>query len=201
MRGICYALYRFGAIMLNKRQFLIGATSVIGTAALPGMAAAYDVPPGQMPVLVRIQSDLPANEIHVDPNRFFLYWTLGGGQAVRYMVGVGKPGLYESGSFYVGAKKEWPSWKPTKDMVERNPKYKKFEDGVPGGPENPLGSRALYLFYNKGGDSFLRIHGTPQPWTIGSAVSNGCARLVNAHIEHLYNQVPKGSKVVLYPQG
>lgn len=86
-------------------------------------------------------------------------------------------------------------------MIKRQPEvYGKYADGVPGGPNNPLGSRALYLHNANGYDTMLRIHGTPKPWTIGSAVSNGCARLVNAHIEHLYEQVPVGSKVVLYPQ-
>ena len=83
-------------------------------------------------------------------------------------------------------------------MIERNPgAYARYEDGMPGGPGNPLGARALYLFSSGIGDTFLRIHGTPQPWIIASAVSNGCVRLVNSHIGHLYEQVPIGARALL----
>ena len=83
-------------------------------------------------------------------------------------------------------------------MIERNPSYAKFADGMPGGPENPLGARALYLYNANGHDTALRIHGTPQPWTIGSSVSSGCVRLVNPHIEHLYRRVPVGTRVIVH---
>lgn len=190
--------------MFRRRHFLATATATAATA-LAGRAAAhsnYVIPEEHMPRMVRITDAFAANEIHLDPNRFFLYWTLGEGQAIRYVVGVGRPGLYEAGQFTIGAKKEWPSWRPTDDMIARNPgEYEKYKDGMPGGPTNPLGARALYLFTARGGDSFLRIHGTPQPWTVGTRVSNGCARLVNEHIAHLYEQVPLGARVVLYPMG
>ena len=102
--------------------------------------------------------------------------------------------------FYVGDKKEWPSWTPTPDMIEREPElYQPYADGMPGGLENPLGARALYLFTPERGDTFLRIHGTNAPATIGTAVSNGCARLVNEQIIDLYNRVPVDTRVVLYP--
>ncbi|MGB3553070.1 MAG: L,D-transpeptidase [Jannaschia sp.] len=155
-----------------------------------------------MPVQVRIRPEIGPNEIHVIPDSFMLYWTLPGARAIRYMVGVGRPGLYESGEFYVGAKKEWPSWTPTPDMIARDPaSYKQFEDGMPGGPNNPLGARALYLFEPGRGDTYLRIHGTNAPGTIGTAVSNGCARLVNDQAIDLYNRVPMKSRVVLHPKG
>ena len=83
-------------------------------------------------------------------------------------------------------------------MIARSPgHYAQFADGMPGGPNNPLGARALYLFDDVRGDTFLRIHGTPEPWTIGSVVSNGCVRLVNDHVT-LYDTVPIGTRVVLY---
>lgn len=189
--------------MPDRREFLatFAAATVIGPAAMAHHSENYVVPEEHLPVEIRLKEKFEPGEIHVDPNSFRLYWTLENRRAIRYVVGVGKPGLYEKGEFTVGAKKEWPSWRPTDDMIERNPgAYKKFEDGMPGGPNNPLGSRALYLFYPGKGDSFLRIHGTPQPWTIGAPVSNGCARLVNAHIEDLYTRVPKGTRVVLYQQ-
>jgi lipoprotein-anchoring transpeptidase ErfK/SrfK len=86
-------------------------------------------------------------------------------------------------------------------MIARNPgQYARYADGMPGGPSNPLGARAIYLFDEVRGDTFLRIHGTPDPWTIASAVSNGCVRLVNEHVAMLYDLVPLGARVVLYPK-
>lgn len=190
--------------MLTKRKFLVAAAATLATPALPAFAhhrKAYVVPEEHKPTIVRVKKEFGPNEIHVDPNNFYLYFTMGKRKAIRYVCGVGRPGLYEAGTFTVGRKREWPSWRPTPSMIKRQPEvYGKYADGVPGGPNNPLGSRALYLHNANGYDTMLRIHGTPKPWTIGSAVSNGCARLVNAHIEHLYEQVPVGSKVVLYPQ-
>jgi lipoprotein-anchoring transpeptidase ErfK/SrfK len=101
----------------------------------------------------------------------------------------------------LGAKKEWPSWTPTKDMIARDPdQYAQYAGGMPGGPNNPLGARALYLFDDVGNDTFLRIHGTPEPWTIGSAVSNGCVRLANEDIVALYEAVEIGVPVLLLPK-
>jgi lipoprotein-anchoring transpeptidase ErfK/SrfK len=154
------------------------------------------------PVVVRIGSDHAAGEIHVIPSTFSLYFTLGERRrAIRYRVGIGRGDLYQPGSFYLGAKKEWPTWKPTDEMIARNPAaYARWANGMPGGPGNPLGSRALYLFTPQKGDTFLRIHGTTEPWTIGTAVSNGCVRLVNAHVEDLYARATIGSPIYLYPK-
>jgi lipoprotein-anchoring transpeptidase ErfK/SrfK len=107
------------------------------------------------------------------------------------------------GDFYVGAKREWPSWTPTAAMVERDPeRYGPYADtGMPGGPDSPLGARALYLYAPGRGDTLLRIHGTNAPETIGTAVSNGCARLLNDHITELYEVVPLNARVVLYAEG
>lgn len=187
------------------------AQDVAAVAELPqdpytAIAAAYGVDQTlaltdpMAPRVVPIQWGIAPNQIHLDPNRFSLYWTLPDSLAIRYRVGVGRPGLYEAGTFYVGAKKEWPSWTPTPDMIERNPTdYAQWADGMPGGPNNPLGARALYLFEPGRGDTFLRIHGTNLPNTIGTAVSNGCARLVNDQIIDLYNRVEEDSQVFLYP--
>jgi len=120
-------------------------------------------------------------------------------RAIRYTVGIGRPDLYEPGEFYVGAKKEWPSWTPTPAMIKRQPEqYARFSDGLPGGINNPLGARALYLFTPERGDTYLRIHGTNDPTTIARAVSNGCARLVNNQIVEFYDRVPMNTRVVLY---
>lgn len=159
-----------------------------------------NLPEQFLPREVRIRNEFGPYEIHVDPGQFALYWTLPDSKAIRYAVGIGRPGLYESGQFHVGAKKVWPSWTPTEEMIAREPElYKRHEDGMPGGPTNPLGARALYLFQPGRGDTFLRIHGTHLPGTIGQSVSNGCARLANDHIIDLYNRVPLDTRVVLYP--
>jgi lipoprotein-anchoring transpeptidase ErfK/SrfK len=192
--------------MLTRRDLLGPALAALGLAASRASAledgeAAQDLPPEFQPVLVSIPSGFAPGEIHVDPDAFALYWTLPDDQAIRYAVGIGRAGLYHPGTFFVGAKKEWPSWTPTPDMVEREPeRYGPYaEDGMPGGPDNPLGARALYLFTEEEGDTFLRIHGTNAPHTIGTAVSNGCARLLNEHIVDLYERVPLNAPVVLYP--
>lgn len=191
---------------MRRRDILAGATATGALAALPLRAQdaqsgpAADGLVAEPPTIVQTRPGFaPAGEIHVDPNYFSLYWTLEGDRAIRYKVGIGRVGLYEAGEFFIGAKKEWPSWTPTDDMIERNPElYAQWKDGMPGGPENPLGARALYLFTEERGDTFLRIHGTNAPGTIGQSVSNGCARLVNPQAIDLYNRVPIGARCVLY---
>ncbi len=121
------------------------------------------------------------------------------GLAIRYGVGVGRGRLYHAGTFTVERKAEWPRWRPTPAMIRRDPeRYEPYADGMPGGRDNPLGARALYLYDEHGRDTYLRIHGTNQPRTIGSAVSNGCARLVNEDIIDLYPRVKMGARVVLH---
>jgi lipoprotein-anchoring transpeptidase ErfK/SrfK len=125
------------------------------------------------------------------------YYILGDGRAMRYGVGVGREGLALAGNAYVGRKAEWPSWTPTANMIRRDPgKNRKFAGGVPGGLNNPLGARALYL-YRGGGDTHFRIHGTNQPNSIGLAVSSGCVRMLNHDVIDLYSRVDVGSRVVV----
>jgi len=191
--------------MLKRRDFLttsLAAGALGATPAFAHKAEPYVIPEEYMPVEVYLQTKLEPGELHVDPNSFRLYWTLPNNKAIRYTVGVGKDELYHAGEFYVGAKREWPSWTPTPEMIKRDPAaYEKFADGVPGGVNNPLGSMALYLFNANKRDTYLRIHGTSQPRTIGRAVSNGCARLVNDQATQLYHMVPLGTRVVLNPKG
>ena len=189
--------------MPDRRSFIaqaLASGAAVAMGAAPATAQSFVFPEAMMPRLFRLSEPLPEGTIHVFPNDFGLYWSLPGGegQVIRYSVGIGRAGLYESGEFTVGAKKKWPSWRPTDEMIERDPaSYAQFAEGVPGGPENPLGARALYLFQPGRGDTFLRIHGTQYPRTIGRRVSNGCVRLVNSHITHLYDQVPQGTPVYL----
>lgn len=189
---------------MDRRTFILSgaAAGAFASSASAQSTAAqpYQLPEQFMPRVVRV-SGVGPGEVHVIPREFALYWTMPDGQAIRYVVGIGRPGLYEAGTFYVGAKKEWPAWTPTPAMIEREPHiYKKWEDGMPGGPGNPLGARALYLFQPGRGDTFLRIHGTSDPSGLGRQVSNGCARLLNGHAIDLYQRVPIGSRVVLHPK-
>ncbi|MEP1613384.1 MAG: L,D-transpeptidase [Roseobacter sp.] len=194
---------------MKRREFLQGSACgaviccVSGAhAAVPDILPDYNMPEEFLPREVRIKNDLAPFEVHVDPGQYALYWTLPKKKAIRYSVGIGRTELYEPGEFYVGAKKVWPSWTPTPDMIERDPQsYARFADGMPGGIKNPLGSRGLYLFQPGKGDTFLRIHGTNDPKTIGRRVSNGCARLINDQMIALYDQVPMDTRVVLYPLG
>lgn len=117
--------------------------------------------------------------------------------ARRYAIAVGKEGLQFKGTTTVGDKQEWPRWIPTKEMQEREPNhYGKYKDGMPGGGENPLGARAIYLYQGKK-DTHLRIHGTIAPQTIGTSASNGCFRMINEHVMDLYRRVKMGTKVVI----
>jgi lipoprotein-anchoring transpeptidase ErfK/SrfK len=115
-------------------------------------------------------------------------------------VGVGKAGLDFTGTATIAVKKEWPTWRPTDEMIARDPRtYGRFagNDYVqPGGPGNPLGARALYLFQN-GRDTYYRIHGTTEPQSIGRSVSNGCIRMINEHVTDLYDRVPIGTVVTV----
>ena len=137
----------------------------------------------------------------VDPEHRHLYHVLENQQAIRYGVGVGREGFSWAGEAKIGMKRRWPRWLPPIEMVERDEKAAKWVNGMPGGPENPLGARALYLYAN-GADTLYRIHGTNDPSSIGKALSSGCIRLLNQDIADLYLRVPVGSKVVvLSPQG
>lgn len=183
--------------MMKRRDFI--ATG-IAAATLPASAQAFQLEPKFSPQDVKISQQYPAGQILILPRAHFLYLITAPGVARRYGVGVGKAGLEFTGTAEIGAKKKWPTWRPTNDMIEREPQtYSKFVDNdyvQPGGPGNPLGARALYLFQN-GRDTFFRIHGTTAPRSIGQSVSNGCIRMINAHVEDLYERVPIGTVVTV----
>ena len=139
--------------------------------------------------VVEYRSSEPAGTVVIDtPNRF-LFLVQDNGTAVRYGIGVGKPGFAWAGEKKVTAKKEWPDWTPPPEMLQRRPDLPHF---MAGGPENPLGARAMYL-----GSSLYRIHGSNEPWTIGQAVSSGCIRMRNEDVIDLYEKVKVGTKVVV----
>jgi len=138
----------------------------------------------------------PPGSIVVDTSNRYLYLVLEGGRAIRYGIGVGRKGFTWSGVATIERKAAWPEWNPPKEMVARDPLAAEWADGMPGGPTNPIGARALYL-YSNGVDTLYRIHGTSQPNSIGRAVSSGCVRLLNVDVIDLYNRVGEGTKVVV----
>ncbi len=199
--------------MIDRRKFLAASAAATVLGAAPALAhkrgEAYVLPEEYMPREVRIRAEFEPGIVIVDPNQYALYWTMEDQRAIRYTVGIGRGNLYHDGEFYVGRKVEWPDWRPTPDMLERNPDgFSQFLEGgiyegipQPGGINNPLGARGLYLFNVRSRrDTYLRIHGTNNPRTIGVAVSNGCARLINPQVEELYARVPMGTRVILYPK-
>jgi lipoprotein-anchoring transpeptidase ErfK/SrfK len=130
-----------------------------------------------------------AGTIVVDTPNKFLYLVQGNGKAVRYGIGVGRPGFTWSGIKQISAKKEWPDWTPPPEMLTRRPDLPRHMEG---GPQNPLGARAMYL-----GSSLYRIHGSNEPWTIGTNVSSGCIRMRNEDVIDLYGRVNVGAKVIV----
>jgi lipoprotein-anchoring transpeptidase ErfK/SrfK len=134
--------------------------------------------------------------IVVDPKAHFLYHALGNRQATRYGVGVGRDGFAWSGDAEIRMKRVWPRWVPPKEMVARDKRARKWANGQPGGPDNPLGARAFYL-YSGGKDTLYRIHGTNEPQSIGKSVSSGCIRMLNEDVAELFEQVKIGTKVVV----
>ncbi|MFI0847498.1 L,D-transpeptidase [Mesorhizobium sp. IMUNJ 23232] len=145
---------------------------------------------------VAYESAEPAGSIVVDTSQRFLYSIEGSGYAMRYGVGVGQEGLTLKGRATIGRKAVWPSWTPSASMIRRKPRLAQYAGGVSGGPNNPLGARALYL-YRGGHDTRFRLHGTNEPWTIGTAVSSGCIRLTNDDIIDLYERTPEGTTVIV----
>ncbi len=174
-------------------------------ASVPSGRALYpeDVSPGRIvPAQFRrqtiaYQTNEAAGTIIIDPRAHFLYYVLGNGRAVRYGVGVGRSGFGWHGTVRVARKAEWPGWTPPPQMIVREAKRgHQLPAYVAGGPNNPLGARALYL-YRSGSDTGYRIHGTSEPWTIGLDVSSGCIRLVNDDVIDLYSRAGVGAKVVV----
>ncbi len=139
--------------------------------------------------LVEYQGKEGAGTIVVDTPNKFLFLVQGDGKALRYGIGVGRPGFTWSGVKTISAKKEWPDWTPPPEMLVRRPDLPRHMEG---GPQNPLGARAMYL-----GSSLYRIHGSNEPWTIGTNVSSGCIRMRNEDVMDLYGRVNVGTRVIV----
>jgi lipoprotein-anchoring transpeptidase ErfK/SrfK len=155
----------------------------------PPTPARPEVDPKFMKQMVSYSGNESPGTIVIDTPSKFLYLVQGDGRALRYGIGVGRPGFTWSGVKTVSMKKEWPSWTPPAEMLKRRPDLPRFMEG---GPENPLGARAMYL-----GSSLYRIHGSNEPWTIGTSVSSGCIRMRNDDVIDLYNRVKVGTRVIV----
>lgn len=199
---------------MNRRFLLLGAiSSAAAFAAAPALAFrgnmlagekfpvslddANEIAPEYRRQLVDYYGPERPGTLVVDPTERYLYLVREDGTAMRYGIGVGRDGFDWAGRAQVKRKAEWPSWHPPAEMRKRQPDLPVM---MVGGPENPLGARALYLFEGDR-DTLYRIHGTNEPWTIGEAVSSGCIRMLNADVIDLYGRVPNGTSVVVLRQG
>ena len=212
--------------MLTRRHFVMTSTALF-SAPIPGMALAapksdrsmWDIwdaqvtPPNYdpatsnpwgiehrfLPRLVEANPGLVPGDIHVDAVARYLYFIRDDGTAMRYGVAIARGDLYEAGTYKIRRKTKWPTWTPTPAMIRREPEtYEQFAAGMDAGPENPLGSRAFYLYVGNR-DTYLRIHGSPFPRSIGGRASSGCVRMVMPHINDLYPSVKLGATAYLYP--
>jgi lipoprotein-anchoring transpeptidase ErfK/SrfK len=195
--------------MPSRRAVIAGGFAGFAWLGLAGCATTTNQAPLEPdPAFARQVVSYPTREkpgtIVIDPGSHFLYLVQGGGQAMRYGVGVGAEGFIWSGTATIHNKQEWPDWYPPAEMLARKPELREHMVqlqsglGMKGGPENPIGARGMYLWQgNK--DTLYRIHGTNEPATIGHNVSSGCIRLTNDDVTDLYNRTPVGTKVVVLP--
>jgi lipoprotein-anchoring transpeptidase ErfK/SrfK len=195
-------------MMITRRHFLVGAAAAATAPLLGEDASARELAPifasesQQVPYRFRrrevdFQTSEAIGTIVVDTEKRYLYHVLGNGRAMRYGVGVGDDGKEWTGRAVVRRKREWPVWRPTPEHVAKYPKLEKWrKDGMPGGRDNPMGARALYL-YQDDVDTLYRIHGTNKPKGIGRRVTSGCLRMLNIDVVHLYERVEIGTEVVV----
>lgn len=185
-----------GAVTLERPAVANGVSAVTPVAAQPRKPASKF-----WRTKVRLQTNEAPGTIIVDTNNKFLYLVEGPKKATRYGIGVGREGFGWSGVVKVQRKAEWPGWTPPPEMIARERKKGHILPAFqPGGIDNPLGARALYLYKGKS-DSGFRIHGTNQPWSIGQNMSSGCIRMMNEDVEHLYARTSIGTKVIVVGPG
>jgi len=207
---------------LNRRSFLIGSAASVGALGLAGCATTEDMqaaalygplPDKKFPIpatdvskvdpkyyrqTVRYDSKEAPGTIIVDPGNYYVYRIEGDGNATRYGANVGREGFLWSGEAYVGRKAEWPTWTPPKEMIKRQPEAAKYAGGMPGGPDNPLGARTLYLYQN-GVYTLYTIYASSAPETIGTNLTSGCTGLLTQDMFHLYDRTPVKTKVIVLP--
>jgi lipoprotein-anchoring transpeptidase ErfK/SrfK len=216
---------RFDPKHLDRRRFVLGATAGVGALALGGCAttdgmslaeatALYGpLPDKKHPIpaadiskvdpkyfrrKVRYESKEAPGTIIVDPSNYYVYRIEDEGNATRYGANVGREGFLWHGDAYVGRKAEWPTWTPPPEMIRRQPETAKYARGMPGGPENPLGARTLYL-YQKGRYTLYTIYSTSDPETIGTNLTSGCTGLLTQDMFDLYDRTPVNTKVIVLP--
>ncbi|MCC2097644.1 MAG: L,D-transpeptidase [Hyphomicrobiales bacterium] len=218
------AASRFQPELLDRRALLLGSAASLGAIALGGcttdgltdsqLALMYGpvadpkfaIPAADVSNVdrkyyrrkVRYKSNEAPGTIIIDPGNYFVYRIEGGGWATRYGANVGRDGFKWSGEAYVGRKAEWPTWTPPKEMIARQPEAAKYAGGMPGGLNNPLGARVLYLYQN-GRYTLYTIYSTIFPDTIGKGITSGCTGLLTQDMIHLYNQTPVKTKVIVLP--
>jgi lipoprotein-anchoring transpeptidase ErfK/SrfK len=186
---------------MNRRHFL-SSLSILAASSAPALAATRKTTERHVQTYtgaewVDFETPERAGTVIVKTHERALYHVQGDGSAIRYGVAVGKQGFDWAGIAKIGRKVEYPTWTPPKEMIKRRPELARWAGGMPGGiPENPLGTRALYLFAH-GRDTLFRIHGTNEPWSIGHAASSGCIRMINDEIEILFDSVSTGTKVIV----
>lgn len=193
---------------LTRRRVSIGSSSLFVAASLPRGVRAdevdFPIPKTEARLVpykyrrreVEFETTEPVGTIVVDSRKFYLYYVLGNGRAIRYGIGVGHSGARWQGEAVIARKAKWPVWTPSEEMMAKHKLYQRYKDGMPGGPDNPLGARALYLL-NDGVDNLIRIHGTPDPETIGKAATSGCFRMLNTDVTDLYARAEIGTRVVV----
>ena len=207
----------FGGVALSGCSAMIGGRQMTVPNLLPAIISPYylqiygSMPEEKFPVpavdlnkvdqrYLRTEVDDPTGEkpgtIVVETSARYLYLVQDNGTAIRYGIGIGRDGFTWSGRGSVGRKAQWPTWHPTSAMMQRQPETREFADGMPGGLNNPLGARAMYI-YRGGVDTIYRIHGTREYWSIGKAVSSGCVRLINQDVIDLYSRVSVGTPIIV----
>ena len=210
---------------LDRRSFLFGSAVGLGALGLAGCATSdsairaeaakwyglapnekFPIPPVDVSKLdpkyfrrtVRYDSKEAPGTIIIDPGNYYVYRVEGDGEATRYGANVGRAGFRWSGEAYVGRKAEWAVWTPPKEMILRQPEARKYAGGMPGGLDNPLGARTLYLYRN-GVYTLYTIYSTSDPETIGTAITSGCTGLLSQDMIDLYARTPVKTKVVVLP--
>ena len=189
---------------ITRRGLMLGSLAILASGCMPtikdagspSFSSAFTMDPRNVRQRVEYSTSESPGTIVVDTSERYLYAIEEDGWATRFGVGVGEGGLTLKGRAKVGRKADWPAWTPTASMLKRKPRLLPYAGGVPGGPDNPLGARALYL-YRGGRDTMFRLHGTNEPWTIGHAVSSGCIRLTNDDIIYLYERTDVGAPVLV----
>jgi lipoprotein-anchoring transpeptidase ErfK/SrfK len=200
----CLPLARAGGsrseYRITRRALALRGLALLAAGCTPGLRQAVStyMPVGRLDPRYRRQRVQyhRRGTIVVDTANNFLYFVEPGGMATRYGVGVGEEGTSLKGWARVGRKAEWPSWTPTANMIRKKPHLVQYAGGLPGGPQNPLGARALYL-YRGNRDTMYRLHGTNEPASIGRRASSGCVRLLNDDIVHLHDRTPLGTRVLI----